>query len=741
MVPSEDEGSQNAPSDVPDGTREQITAAIQEALLEAESAADQALQALESIFSGLNTFDLLGWYTLSQLSVDPETYSEPLHEGSAAKVEYVMLQALRLGYNHGERRPPEPQEWTDFIDAVDAISRIPFLRELATASAAAPESGGDGAMLSHIVRSHEASVRSPGYPVHQERLLRELFTPFADELKASLGIGLEDIISTSSALSTLVDTRLHARKVAVAGAVRSARAAVEAVRRGKTVADDSPLPHEVTVSWAAMSNNDLDKAFAAMMGLGVGIGVGEEFLINVQSVADSTSLAPDTVAAFFDAFSLAFGSVGQEFARPQTLHPLRTRPLIKHGEFVFAGLAGSLIWAIQPRLEEVVKHTAPGRYGKHRHVATLALTKQCLLTVLKGATAVENAFYPGGPGGEEAELDLLVSYDSACFLVEVKAGSLRPISRKGVREPLHDQLNDLIRDSHQQAARALAYIQGSASAVLRGTNEFVADPARYTRFFMLTVLLEPLGHVYGALDSRSPLLTTVVGAPWVISILDLMVIADCLENYGPWLPLYIERRIRVLELAKVRTPDELDLFMYFLKRGLYFEDDPHHEEYDVIHLGTHTDPLDWYYFRAQGIRHGAAPKPKPDVDAGTLLFTEHLKRSGCQHWLDGSLALLSLSSQARAQFIDRVRQIKKRTQKDRRSHDFSLHAEPGGHGGITYVCEPDGSDAERMARYAERKRRELHLREWVLIADVDRRKVSIAYIVVCNATRTVIGHS
>jgi hypothetical protein len=124
--------------------------------------------------------------------------------------------------------------------------------------------------------------------------------------------------------------------------------------------------------------------------------------------------------------------------------------------------------------------------------------------------------------------------------------------------------------------------------------------------------LEPLGHVYGMMTAKSELLASPSETPWVINILDLMVIADCLETFGPWLPLYIERRTRTLELAKVRTADELDLFMHFLSRGLYFEDDELHKEYDFIHLGTLTDPLDWHYFKQQGIRRKPAPRPRPD---------------------------------------------------------------------------------------------------------------------------------
>lgn len=59
---------------------------------ELQRESEEALESLESLLKEVDTFNLLGWFSVQNLSIDPEAYSEAAHGGSAAKVEFLALQ-------------------------------------------------------------------------------------------------------------------------------------------------------------------------------------------------------------------------------------------------------------------------------------------------------------------------------------------------------------------------------------------------------------------------------------------------------------------------------------------------------------------------------------------------------------------------------------------------------------------------------------------------------------------------
>jgi len=77
----------------------------------------------------------------------------------------------------------------------------------------------------------------------------------------------------------------------------------------------------------------------------------------------------------------------------------------------------------------------------------------------------------------------------------------------------------------------------------------------------------------------------------------------------------------------VNGVDELDMFMWFVNGGMYFEPDPRevasqlpidkpinadirrYEEQSRVRLGTLTDPLDAWFYSREGLSQAEAPKP------------------------------------------------------------------------------------------------------------------------------------
>ena len=80
----------------------------------------------------------------------------------------------------------------------------------------------------------------------------------------------------------------------------------------------------------------------------------------------------------------------------------------------------------------------------------------CFRKMLSGAKAYTNLFYPT-VGGGEAELDALVLFDRYAFLIEGKAGAFGDAKRGG-KQRIVKQLNQLVGDAAAQARRAYEYL-------------------------------------------------------------------------------------------------------------------------------------------------------------------------------------------------------------------------------------------------------------------------------------------
>lgn len=719
-------------SDGSDGvelTPEQMAAHVREAAIQAEAEAASAVLTIESMIADFDSFDLLTWFAFANLNIDPNDYTEAGHQGSAAKVEYLTLQSLRLGRFTGGKVVMDGDEFEALNQALDKVFVADWMADMGRAL----QEGGAGSLeseLPSVARRHEQFVRAMGYPVHLRQILRRIFSPVQADLERILGFDVEIALQLDEAIADLISERMSAR----AREVRSVALELAAdIRKARTAGDSAGDVSPEMKAWLRLDQDQVESAIRGAAAMYVTKAAGKTFSVTPADLAARTGLNEEQVARFCSCFASEFGSVGIDVVTPQVTHPLKVRPLVHDDGEYLAHLIGSLLWAIKPRFEEALKGTGRAweRFSVGRHQAVVKMTQECFAKILDPLSSLPEAYYPVADD-QEAEVDLVARFDSSLFFVEVKAGSLREIEKKGVPGPLLDKLKELVRDPHEQALRALAYVQGTPDPVFRArTGEELAIPrANVRRCFLVTVVLEPLGHLFAHMTADSPELGRGTELPWVVSLLDLMAIADCLESYGPWFPLYLQRRQRILELRIIRTADELDLFMHFLSTGLYFEDNDDLESVDLYMLGTLTDPLDWYYFREAGLRSRPAPRPKPVFDAAVLRFVEGLRMSGVDGWSDGAIALIQLNEASRKKFTDNVARARKKSRKDGRGHNVTLHDDAGGNGGLSYYCNPSGIKRAELATYAARKRRELRLSQWVVVGDRGRRSMDVSCVVV-----------
>jgi len=720
---------------LPSEHREYLRKAIEEAVTKLP---DQVAE-LDEAIRPFDSFDLIAWIGLRNLLFDPNRYAESTHPGRMVDVEYIALLAASSPYHPSTRPLPSPAEQQRISDLVGQIMATSMIRMMQhdPAFRGQPTTALDDS--AHVQRLYEMFVRVPGYPHHQRHLLHGLFTPFDDSIRHLLGFTVTDALQVFARIHSRMGAVIRARSDLMSKQASSIRHKIRDLRRGKPSDEAVEIPEEWVRYLSKLSDKELTEHSRQVVQALMFVEIGRSLSFTPAELLEhQDSIASDALRAYLSAFSIPFGTVDKKFRTPEPIHPLKTRPILEHETRYLCPVPDLLLWAIQPTLETALKSDSRiwSRYERHRHDFVLGEAVRLLHEIMPTSQFATHLKYKVVEAGQqkEVELDALGSYDTAIFLLEAKAGGLQQAARKGVPAPLRDQVSDLVHAAHSQALRAEQYLRTSSNPVFtpgRGKPIVLAPhTAKRARIYLVSVILEPLGHLTAKMRLDSPFVADPQKPSWAVSVLDLYAIADCLKGYPAWLPHYIERRTRVFGQPWLVTGDELDLFLMYLAKGLYYENAAEvglvdGKTPDEVLFTGYQDKLDAYYLRASGARSRAAPKPQPAMDPAFRVLIDRLDASGLSGRLDGELALLDMGGESRRGFLDNIQKTRRRASRDGKPHDFHvIGGIPGvDRWGLVYACAASSSEREAKFRsYCAQKRAETRARRWVLIAETERKR-------------------
>ena len=159
---------------------------------------------VEAILLDYDAFDFIANFTLREMGRDPETYTEPTHDGMAPIVEYVALLFLKHPYNYSKKMVIEPKVLPEVRERLSQIiASLQFAHGMMGPLLAQTEQEKALETLSYRAFAQETLVRSPGYHHHEKQNLTALFAPFAEWMKTSLGFELNDIFRVEEAFSKI----------------------------------------------------------------------------------------------------------------------------------------------------------------------------------------------------------------------------------------------------------------------------------------------------------------------------------------------------------------------------------------------------------------------------------------------------------------------------------------------------------------------------------------------------------
>ena len=690
--------------------------------------AEQLRKQLESY----NSFDIIANISFMNLFVDPEEYKEYAHEGLQFIVEYITLLCLMDDFSEGrnplEQSPPDLQNIQNTAREILSDTLLYMATKRADPNNPTPPTPLE--TFQYRSFSRNLVVRNPGYSHHQIETLRALFSfePVRNWMRSSLGFEIEDVISFIEAIEKIMNGRISERRKQAIDSEKQLRREVRLFRQGEL--KDGEYPEHVLSELAKLSERKMFRKIKYLLTAWIFFGLGTTFSFTAEELAEGSGKSAEIAKKFLDCFSIGFGEVHQDFMWPRPTHPLRLRPIVNHDGRYLCPATALLLWGAKSALEELLN---PGslravnkdgriweRYQKHRADYLVSEGVKLLSEILKHGKSYQNLKYQFEENGQpkEDELDGLVLYDKCAFLIEGKAGVLTEPAKRGAPKRIMSDIEKLIVESHLQATRAERYISTSEDPIFRlpDGQTLVIDKSNLGAFFLVSLTLDPL-------DTFTPVLYQVAELgifgedklPWAVYLLDLKVIKELIEFPSQFVH-YLNRRLRINELANIEASDELDWLGYYFLEGLYFEDISK-SGVDRFQLLSYTTAMDDYFMYKTGERTtpGSKPhQPMPELFRQIILELEEKHPQGYSEII---CALLDMNSETRKKFAKWFERSRYQTKQDGKMHDFTFVFSDA-KTGITVMTCRDLHPKEfegRLQSYCQLKIYQLHFKRWVAI--------------------------
>jgi Holliday junction resolvase-like predicted endonuclease len=607
-------------------------------------------RALREVLDPHDAVHLMGQLCMAESFIDPDTYSESEHPGSAYVIEVVAAELLRRDDRAGSRD-------ASAIDANvlgpirDLAAEATMLESFRRQVTAGFWSGPEGAARGRAA-AHHLYLRNPGWWWQEHETLRGLFgeTRFADRLREQLGFDCEGAIAISDAVPGLIRDRMINRMESARddpGKFEPGNPAfhwAESVFDDKWNSDPTNAARFIPIVWAMNT-------------------LGEACLLSPTEVAAAADVSGDVSAAYLERMSLPFGRDEEEWFT--LAEEVRWHPYVKvTDEAYFLTSPGADLWALRPAFEDVLKNGAA--YAKHRGRWLERQAAETLRPVLEPDEMHHSVHFHDAE--RQGEIDVLMRCGSTAVVVEAKSATLRPGARRG-GEALISHLRENLTKAAAQGEQAKEVLLESRP--LTGpSGEEVKLAERVTEVQTIVVTLDDLSAVAPVLWELEGTRTMPEGvtAPWVVNLNELTQVAAT-SRWPVQLIHFLRRRSRLNELGRFVASDELDWWMHYLNFGLYFEKETGEER---IRYTSLTDPLDHWMLYEKGVRTEPAPKPEMKIPEGSTRFLDLLCSERPPGWVQAGCALLDADSDSQRELWKGMKKLRKLARKRKRVQRVAL---------------------------------------------------------------------
>lgn len=645
-----------------------------------------------------------------------------------AAVDIVVL----VGISNDAQQPrgSAPTDADGFVGRIyEAASRIVQLAQMLAIASSDDAHLGKAAELTAILRSHEVSVRGRNYFSTSREIASKLFDSPAIEplVRQAAGYTNQDIVKVWDGIQAFLTGRADAH-----------------MNRMEEIAREWAEGKEQSEG-TIKEGTEIARALFQQPSLGT--------MFRSEDIAGVSGVPVDTVTTILDTFSAQSFPISPVEACTQFVHgynALAGKGMLRDSEGNYMVLGDPVPQDyLRPTLETALKRVPKKweQYQRHRDSWAEKASAELIAKLFDQASATHLALKYRAPSKEhsadlsrhsmdpkantlDTEADALFVIDDVAICVEVKAGAITEKARAGNVRRVETDIEKTIGGASSQADRLRRLIQ--ANGGLWKANGKWLDLSAVREIHTVVVCLDDWGPLAIATDAlvRSGFITSET-IPWVVSLHDLHVIGELFDRPADFLT-YLRRRTDPKSARLFVASDELDLVMWHINGGFYFDPDPDalHDQHPIsstptarerrryqennvrTRVGTLTDPLDaWMYFR-EGQSTVTAGKPRRDnlpVVASLLQFLQDGHKPG---WLRFGADLAGLSEAGQRSLGRNFQQVVKLTKKDGKFHSFAQnHVDQWGHGVFLIGSKPSKESIQRcrdhLGSYVDAKKYQL----------------------------------
>lgn len=697
------------------------------------SVLNEAVSAIRAGLTGLDLWDVLEFLRRITSPGDLGHFRESLNTSLPACVEVVALIGLAQDSTAGQStsRKPSEEDGSSLAQLAEAAERIVQLAQLVAISSSADTHLGRTAELTGLLRTFEVSVRGRNYVSLSRDIVGKIFSPvpIRDLAVKHAGFSPEDVYRLSDAI------QLH--------------------RQGKYEADFEKFEKivEATADGQELTEDEAAEGRALFAALFTEPGQGLAFTSAELSM--HSGMKDSTVAEILNCFSSgtisesAYGAC-EKFVYGENL--LSGKGMLRRGDCYLAIGDPLPHDYVRPVIEARLKKQSKAwnQYQRHRDrwVETSAGDMLAQLLGISSPSVRSLKYRAPDPAADscdlsqgsvdpfvnslETEADALIVIDDVAICVEVKAGSITDKARSGNVKRVETDLEKTVGEAAHQASRLETLITEHRG--LWNPNGKWMDLSGVQEVHTVVVCLDDWGPLAIATDAlvRAGVLKSE-SIPWLVSLHDLSVISSILTSPASFLT-YLRRRTDPATSRLLMASDELDVVMWYIQGGLYFEPDPDlvHKRYPLTkpatkgdrkrfeksniptQVGTHADPLDAWMYYCEGQTSIPAERPERTQIAEVEQLVDSLCQLKVRGWLRTGADLAAASQESQEFLAEHRQRLVDLTIQDGRFHtSLQTYASAWGHVGFFMGTQPPLRSieqcAERLRNYMRLKSHQLQL--------------------------------
>jgi hypothetical protein len=607
--------------------------------MQLQYAVKRELDELRSILSTVDRFDTVRRFGLREVATDPETYSEPSHDGllSASLLVHAVAAEFEVP------RPDSPEDCTrEILERLHVAARrtlnfsvFDLLSRLDRRSSS---------LAVFAAATADLHWGPPAWSDDRRQLLGRLFRPDGRDFVSEVcGFGWLDLCRVVDRLMGVAE----ALSLLSAMGPSSVTFPIAALARFPTDLLEDPTP--------------IDEAVVEAVIRWLAVPLGADPVVDVRAAI-----------------------------RSQRFHPV----LLANNEFACAH-PDLVWWAIRQRLESDLKKDDRKYRSYERHRRRLVETEAADLI---GAAVSPDARMDSAKyriGDQELELDAVLAVGRSLIVVEAKGAPVSERSWSGHGDRLHRDLDDdTVGHASRQVGRFVRHLREAGTVMLTSGRQSIELTSDYVDdVFAVVALLDDIGPLAAntrVLDAANVELDPDA-IPCVADLNTLAVMGDLLDT--PWQYLhYLHRRRATATRHQYSAIEELDLVMLYLDQNLYYDDhDP-----ATLAVGSQTDALDEWDRYQRGDRITKAKKPSQSVPVHVARVLDSLANDRPDGWVAAVFHILDLSAEARRDMNNMIKQCRALIRSDRKPHDVTLvSAADTAHGvrGISLALGPPGTSS------------------------------------------------